>query len=231
MFWVIGPDQNLALKQLFAICEQLGIGKIDEFTHLSYGYMSIKGAGKMSSRLGNVVYIDDLIDMAKDRILEKTSNGNLAEKVAIGAIKYSALKVGRTTDTAFDFKTSLSFEGDSGPYLQYTYARCNSILRNAKLDKGVTMSYAINKDEEKILKHIYKFPEVVEMAGREYSPNLLCTFLFELAKRYNTFYARHSVLKANTEKQKDFRLLLTKAVAQTLKNGLLLLGIEPLEQM
>ncbi|MFH1565687.1 MAG: arginine--tRNA ligase [bacterium] len=235
MFWVVGPDQSLALKQLFAICEQLKIGKIKELTHLSYGYMRIQGAGKMiskmSSRLGNVVYIDDLIDSAKEEVFKKTSDKDVAEKIALGAIKYSILKVGRTTDTVFDFKTSLSFEGDSGPYLQYTYARCKSILKNAKPGKNLGTLNVINKEEEKILKHIYKFPEVVEMAGLEYSPNLICTFLFELAKDYNVFYTKHSVLKAELEEQKQFRVFLTTAVSQIITNGLSLLGIESPEKM
>lgn len=232
MFWVVGPDQSLALKQLFAICKQLGVGKLEEFNHLSYGYMSVKGTGKMSSRLGNVVYIDDLIDLAKKEILKKTTDNKIAEKVAVGAVKYSILRVGRTTDTMFDFETSLSFEGDSGPYLQYTYTRCKSVLGNVKeLNKSAVDLLEIGKDEQKILKHIYKFPEIVEKAGLEFSPNLVCLFLFELAKRYNTFYARNSILKADTESQKNFRILLTKATSQTLKNGLLLLGIESPDKM
>jgi len=231
MFWVVGPDQNLALKQLFAICEQLGIGKREEFTHLSFGYMSIKGTGKMSSRLGNVVYIDDLIDKAKDKILKKTSNKEIAEKAALGAIKYSILKVGRTTDIVFDFETSLSFEGDSGPYLQYTYARCKSVLGSEKKNILKSTMGKPNEEELLILKHIYKFPEEVEKAGLEYSPNYICSFLFELAKRYNAFYAKHSVLKASTDDQKNFRLLITQATAQVLENGLTLLGIFPLERM
>jgi len=231
MFWVIGPEQGLALKQLFAICEQLGIGKMEEFTHLSYGYMRIKGGARMSSRLGNVVYIDELIDLAKGEVLKKTSDEAIAEKVAVSAVKYSMLKVGRTTNTAFDFEKSLSFEGDSGPYLQYTYARCESVLKKIKkLDKDCGVM-KFNEEERRILRHIYKFSEVVGKAGFEYSPNFVALFLFELAKRFNGFYNSHSILEASSENKKQFRGLITKATAQTIKNGILLLGIEPLERM
>ncbi len=231
MFWVIGPEQSLQLKQMFAICEQLGISKVKDFTHLSFGYMSIAGSGKMSSRLGNVIYIDDLIDAARDEILKINPDKKLAEKVALGAVKYNILKVGRTTDTAFDFKTSLSLEGDSGPYLQYTYARCKSVLNNVVAIPDKPRPKNVNDYEIAIARHIYKFPEVVKEAGLSYNPNLLCGFLFELAKRYNTFYAKCSIIKADNENSKVFRFLLTSATAQVLKNGLNLLGILTPEKM
>ncbi|KKS21725.1 MAG: arginyl-tRNA synthetase [Microgenomates group bacterium GW2011_GWC1_41_8] len=140
LFWVIGPEQSLALQQLFAVYEQLGIGKREDYTHIAFGYMSIKGKGKMSSREGNVVYIDDLIDEAKKRIAEKIDKKrfeksdleHIAEIVGLGAVKYSILKVGRLVDIAFDFEESINFDGNSGPYLQYTYARCQSVLRKAE---------------------------------------------------------------------------------------------------
>ncbi|NMC59254.1 MAG: arginine--tRNA ligase, partial [Candidatus Methanofastidiosa archaeon] len=139
MFWVIGPEQSLAMKQMFAVCDQLGIGNINEFTHIAYGYMSIKGQGKMSSRLGNVVYIDDLLDTAKDGVKEIMLKNNfdkdeiekVSEMVGVGAVKYSILKVARLQDMSFDLKESISLEGNSGPYLQYTVARCNSVIAKA----------------------------------------------------------------------------------------------------
>ncbi|MBU1016985.1 arginine--tRNA ligase, partial [Patescibacteria group bacterium] len=129
--------------------------------HIPHGMLRLKEE-KMSSRTGKVVTAEGLINRVEENIKIKVPDIETKEltPIVIGAIKYSMLRQGPGKDIIFDFKTSLSFEGDSGPYLQYTYARCNSILRNEKLDKGVTMSYAINKDEEKILKHIYKFPEV-----------------------------------------------------------------------
>ena len=138
MFWVIGPEQSLAMKQMFAVSEQLGIGNRDEFIHIPYGYMSLKDEGKMSSRKGTVIYIDDLIDTIKEKVIKKISESikkseidTIAEKVALGAVKYSILKTARMTDTQFDIDTSISFEGDSGPYLQYTTVRAKSVLRKA----------------------------------------------------------------------------------------------------
>lgn len=235
LFWVIGPEQSLALKQMFAVCEQLEIGKYTDFTHIAYGYMSLKGIGKMSSRKGNVVYIDDLIDMAKKKALEimaasyrqkdLENKDDLAEKVAVGAIKYSILKVGRLQDTAFDMEESLSLEGDSGPYLQYTYARARSVLRKAKVKSLKLNLQDLTSEEMAILRWVYRFPEVVETAAKSFSPNLLCSYLFELAKRFNTFYANCPIL------ENDFRLSLTQAVSIVLANGLAILGIEAVEKM
>ena len=140
MFWVVGPEQSLALKQMFAVCDQLNVANYDDLVHLDYGYMSIKDQGKMSSRAGNVVYIDDLIDEAKSKVLKKMDRSGLsqseieqlAELVAVGAVKYAILKVGRRTDMAFDFETALSLDGNSGPYLQYTHARASSVLAKVK---------------------------------------------------------------------------------------------------
>jgi arginyl-tRNA synthetase len=240
-FWVIGPEQSLALKQFFAACEQLGIGKYEDYTHIAYGWMSIKGKGKMSSRLGNVIYIDDLVDEVKNKVLEKikdsdfdeTERENIAEKVALGAIKYSILKVGRMTGTAFDIDESVSFEGDSGPYLQYTYARANSILKESKspIADRLSPKVELNNEEQAILRTLYKFPEMVFEAGMNLSPNLLCLYLFDLAQKFNLFYRKHKVLKAQSAKLKTQRLAITAATAQVIKNGLELLGIEVLEKM
>jgi arginyl-tRNA synthetase len=243
IYWVIGPEQSLALQQLFAVCEQLGIGEREEFTHLSFGYMSIKGQGKMSSRLGNVVYIDDLIDQAKDEVLTYMKLGDfgseqerqdVAEQIAVGSVKYSILKVGRTTDTAFDFDTALSIEGDAGPYLQYTYARSQALERKAGLSPDETLElpegYTYNDQEEMVLRWLYRYPEVIKAAGLQYSPNLLASYLYELAQRFNTFYNQHQVVTGDNQTQ-TFRLLLTRATGQVLKNGLALLGIETPQKM
>ena len=242
MFWVIGPEQSLALKQMFAVCEQLGTGEMSQFTHIPYGYMSIKGQGKMSSRLGNVIYIDDLIDSAKAEVLEKMEGNNfsaeeredLAEKIAVAAVKYSILKVGRMTNTAFDFETSLSLDGDSGPYLEYTHARCQSVLIQAQdfSEENVQdVSFAWKKEEESLIRWLYLYPEIVVSAGKGYAPNDVCTYLFGLAQRYNALYTQCRILTADTPTQRDFRLMLTQATARVLKNGLRVLGIEAVDRM
>ena len=239
-FWVIGPEQSLAMKQVFAVSEQLGIGKVEDFTHIAYGYMSIKGQGKMSSRLGNVIYIDDLIDAAKEVVLaqmEARSFGSeeerqrVAEEIAVGSVKYSILKVGRLTDTAFDFATSLSVEGDAGPYLQYTYARSQSVLRKVETElTPVDSTIEMNEAEQAVLRWLYRYPEMVQEAGLQLSPNYLANYLYELSQRFNTFYNSNQILVEESE-VKNFRLHLTKAVAQVLENGLQLLGIAAPERM
>ena len=258
LHWVIGPEQSLALKQMFASCDKLGIIDYKDCVHIAYGYMSIKGKGKMSSRAGTVVYIDDLIDQVKEKIAVKISSekfklsemDKVAETLALGAIKYSILKVGRLTNTAFDLEESVSVDGNSGPYLQYTYARCRSVLSKS----GVSLStinhqpLIINPEELAILRWIYRFPEVVQESAKQYSPNLICTFLYELAQRFNTFYNKHRILESSDSSSAPnslakldpapqdpnpiaFRLLLTSSVSQVLKNGLTLLGIQTPEKM
>lgn len=245
--WVVGPEQALALKQMYAVCEQLGIGKVNEFIHLPYGYMSIKGQGKMSSREGNVLYIDDLLDTARDKVLayiKEKGDSNLtadekldiAEKVGSAAIKYSILKVGRLTDLAFDFDVSLSFEGDSAPYIMYSYVRTKSILRQASLveedvKKLDADDYNQSPIEEQLLKFLADFPKVVEKAALQFAPNYVCSYLYDLARQFSDFYNQMPILKAESEQARAFRLKLALAVGQVIKNGLGLLGIEVVEKM
>lgn len=242
IFWVIGPEQSLAMKQVFAVSNQLGFGPLEKFNHIAYGFISIKGQGKMSSRAGNVIYIDDLLDEARDSVMEKIKNDELtedqkrevAEKVGIAAVKYSILKVGRTTDTAFDFDTSLSFEGDSGPYLMYSYARCASILRQYEkpVEEVQNFENIYNTAEEvELLRILNNFPEVVKESANNYAPNLVCSYLFELAQSFNKFYNQHSVLKAENEELVRSRVILTKAISIVIKKGLSLLGIDTVEAM
>jgi arginyl-tRNA synthetase len=239
MFWVIGPEQTLNMKQMFAVCQQLGIGKIEDFVHVPYGYMSMKGMGKISSRTGQVVYIDQLIDLVKESLLEKIKDrdfskeekDSLAEKLAVGAVKYSILKMGRMTDMAFDIETSISFDGDSAPYLNYVYVRTQSVL--AKAEKNMAEKEIdkvdLNMEELNLLRWIYRFSEKIEMATEELSPNLICSYLLELAQRFNVFYGNNKILSGS--ESDNFRLRLTEAVSIIIKNGLKLLGIETVEKM
>lgn len=257
--WDIGNDQILYLKQLYAMCEQLGIGKRENYFHLNYGYVYLKGKGKMSSREGTVIKADEMVDLAHRKakeIIEQSSpelrkiksereKENVAESVGLAALKYGLLRISRETDTYFDIEESLSLEGDSGPYLQYTYARCQSVLRKAEekhfgggakakflsSEVEVLFSSEVNPEELALLRTIYQFPEVVQKAGKNFAPNLICNFLFDLAQKYNLFYNRHSILKAEGLELVRSRLVLTAAVAQVLKNGLNLLGIGTPERM
>jgi arginyl-tRNA synthetase len=236
LFWVIGPEQSLALRQLFRVCSQLGIGNESDYTHLSYGYMSILRNGvieKMSSRMGNVIYIDDLIDMVKSVVLLKLKDpqDSLAEQVALGAIKFAILFTGRQTDTAFDIDRATNLDGDSGPYLQYTHARILSMISKGN-EQGIIPLYQDGREQlSDIERIVYRFPEVVAMALDEYAPNHIATYLIELARIFNSFYAAHKIIDKENPELSSHRLALAQATALILKNGLNLLGIHAPDRM
>ncbi len=249
--WDIGMEQTLYFKQLFAICEQLGFADKDKLFHLAYALINFKGGGKMATRKGDVVKADEILDELKSRALEiiKSSNqelrgklsknqlNELAEKVAVGAIKYSLLKFSRETTIYFDIDESLALEGNSGPYLQYTFSRCQSVLNKSKktsfapgtIEKLSDLN--ISSLEILLLRTIFHFPEVILEAGKSYAPNMICNYLFDLAQKYNLFYNKYPIIKAKPAKLADFRLSLTAAVGQIVKNGLTLLGIETPRKM
>ena len=183
------------------------------------------------------------------------SKEKIAEVLTIASVKYSILRVGPKMEVAFDSKKSVNLEGDSGPYLEYTYARTQSVLRKSGKHLGRWRgndldSSEVNKEEVTILRTIYKFPEIVQEAAQNYAPNLICNFLYDLCQKFNLFYDKHRIIhnslfivqsgnrtkKTSSENsllkgQSAFRLLLTAAVGQIIKNGLRLLGIEVLERM
>ncbi len=245
--WDVAAEHALYFKQLFTVCEQLGIGKKEKFFHLAYALINFKGGKKLSTRRGEVIKADEVLDELHRRALEiiKTSNQDLrgkltkkqleelAETVALGAVKYSLLKFSRDTTIYFDIDESLALEGNSGPYLQYTYARCQSVLRNAEKKDFVLPEKLpdLESEEVALIRTIYRFSEVIQEAGENFAPNLLCNFLFDLAQKYNLFYNKQPILRAEREELRDFRLVLTAAVAQVIKNGLHLLGIETPERM
>lgn len=200
--------------------------------HVAHGMLRLP-TGKMSSRTGEVITAVSLIEEVKKRVLKKTSERELpaekkeeiAEKVAIGAIKFSILKQSPGRDIVFDFDRSLSLEGDSGPYLQYAYTRAKSVL--AKADKEI-VDFTQSEEPMAIEKLLIKLPEVVERSFRELAPQHIATYLVNLASSFNSYYAKNKIIGSENE---AYRLVLTRAVAQTLKFGLTLLGISVLEEM
>lgn len=240
--WVVGNEQVDHFKRLFVIFEMLGLGSVEKFYHLAYGMVRVPG-GKMSSRLGNVILADDLLDRMKEmakKLMDEREIGKdvsaeekeeIAEAVGVGAVKYTMLKVNPMLDVVFDLDKSVSLEGDSGPYIQYTYARSRSVLRKAGGTEAKFEAKNLTTEELAILRYLYRFPEVVETAARTYGPNLVATYLFELAKRFNNFYNNVPILQAENPEQVSFRLALTQACSIVLKNGLGLLGIKALEKM
>lgn len=227
---VVTPEQTSFFKVTFKVEELINEKKFkDRQYHLIYEWVKLK-EGKMSSREGNIIEADWLIDEAKKKIFELFNcSSDVAEVLAIAAVKYSFLKNGVSSPIAFDFNESISLEGNSGPYLLYTYVRTQSILRKEKVQNSVLID-PISKDEENILHLLYQFTSVVEKSAINFSPNYIASYLFNLAQQFNLFYQKYPVLKADN-KTKNFRLSLTKTVGEVMKKGLDLLGIKTVEKM
>lgn len=233
---VVGPEQAGYFAVTFKALELVNPRLVGKERHLSYGLIQLK-EGKMSSRMGNVVSGEWLLEETKKFLRQafpKMPDETL-EQVAIGAVKYSMLKVSLSQNITFSFEESISLEGNSGPYLQYTYARTQSVLGKVsasaqKLDslkrRGLLRRDYLSKleNEEIVLLRIFhRFPEVVEEAAVNFAPNLICNYLFDLAQTFNLFYQKHKIIGSDSE---DFRLGLTEGVGLVLQRGLALLGIE-----
>jgi arginyl-tRNA synthetase len=240
---VVGPEQAEYFKVIIKALELIMPKSRGREAHCRYGWVRLK-EGKMSSRLGNVILGEWLLDQAKNEILKimkgkrglKNKN-QVAEKVSLAAVKYSFLKSGVDTDIAFSLEESVSFSGMSGPYLQYTYARIQSIIRKSKVksqkSKVQFKTQSLKLEEVKefgLVNMLARYPEMVELAGRNYDPSEIAKYLFELAQEFNDYYHSVPVLKAKIE-VKQARLALVNAVAQVIKNGLALLGIGVVEEM
>jgi arginyl-tRNA synthetase len=247
IIYEVGADQKLHFQQLFKTVEILGWSKKTKFVHVAHGLYRTK-TGKFSTRKGETVHLEDVLKEAIERakeIIEKseTSRGlterekeKISKIVGIGAVKYNDLSQHPSKDIIFDWEKVLNLKGNSAPYLQYTFVRCQSVLRKARRRKLEVGSKKLKieklkKEEIDILREIYKFPEIIQEAAEKFSPNLICNFVFDLAKKYNLFYDLYPILKAEDEETKNFRLILTKAVAQIIKNSLFILGIEVPKKM
>lgn len=227
---VVTPEQTSFFKVTFKVEELLDAKKYkDRQYHLVYEWVHLK-EGKMSSRVGNIVEGNWLIDEAKKKIIELFKcDEDVAEILAVASVKYSFLKNGVSNPIAFDFKESVSLEGNSGPYLLYTYVRTQSILKKEKPSKNF-IAGKTSKEEENILHLLHQFSSVVVKAAQNFAPNHVATYLFNLSQEFNLFYQKYPVLKAEKD-LKNFRLLLTQAVGEVLKKGLDLLGIKTVEKM
>lgn len=232
----VGNEQSLYFKQLFEVEEILEWIKDGQRIHKKHGLYRFKDE-KMSTRKGNAIWLKDVLREAKKRALnlssEKTSE--IAGKVAIGAIKWNDLKRTSEQDIVFDWDEILNMQGDSGPYIQYAYVRTQSVLHKTSNNKQLTTNrklevsgQKLEVEEVSLLRALSKFPEIVELAGEKFAPNILCNYLFDLAQKFNLFYQKHKIIGSS---QEDFRLMLTAGIGQVLKNGLNLLGIEAPEKM
>lgn len=241
---ITGNEINEYFKVLLKAMEFVFPELARKTKHLSHGMLRLP-SGKMSSRKGGVITGEGLINRVKEMVQEKikerefdeATKERVAEAVAVGAIKYSILRQQVGGDIIFDFDKSISFEGDSGPYLQYSYARAMSVLRKAQEHHPLASptrhspsTEGERKKEVGVLERLlYRFPEIVERAGREYAPHYLASFLIEIAGAFNSWYAKERILDAGDET--PYRLALTQAFAQVMKNGLWLLGIAAPEEM
>jgi len=206
--------------------------------HLAHGMVKLP-KGKMSSRFGNVITVGGLLDKVKELALKvlkdsdvaEKDRDDVAEKVAQSAVRYAFLKTGIGQDIVFDINSSVSLDGNSGPYLQYTYARCQSVLKKSEEKFSLSDVVELNKEESELLRLVSRYEEVIVRASEELSPNLVCSYLYNLAKKYNSFYSKHQIVKAETKEKVKARLWLTESTAKILKRGLEVLGIETVEEM
>ena len=245
MVYTVGNEQDYHFKVLFLILKKLGFEWAEDLYHLSYGMVDLP-SGKMKSREGTVVDADDLIDEMTATAQEiseelgKLDGYTEAEKlelyriIGLGALKYFILKVDPKKRILFNPKESIDFQGNTGPFIQYTYARIQSILRKADYNLNVTLNStetSLHPKEKELLKQLELFPEVVQNAAKEHSPALIANYTYDLVKEFNSFYQNVSILGADTHIEKEFRVQLSATVANTIKNAFKLLGIQVPERM
>jgi len=246
LIYVVGNEQNYHFQVLKLVLAKLGFNWAQTLTHLSYGMVELP-EGKMKSREGTVVDADDLVDemvtTARDMSNElgklegysAEEANNIYRIIGLGALKYFILKVDPKKNMTFDPKESIDFNGNTGPFIQYTYARIRSVLRKAEEDKmelpALVPSVELSVKERNLLKSLYLFPETIAEAGKNYSPAVIANYVYELAKDFNQFYHDHSILKEENTDVRNFRLMLSKKVSQVLESSLALMGIEVPERM
>jgi arginyl-tRNA synthetase len=242
--YVVDKRQSDYFKQLFKLLGLLGFKWAGKLFHLAYGWISLP-EGAMSSRAGTVVNADDVFDKLlviekeeiKNSLKDISDLENTGKKVALAAYRYGMLKIDAKQDIVFDLSSVTRFEGNTGPYLMYTYARALSILEKSgmEIDKE-SLSFEmfedtpLNEKERALLREMYKFPESVALSAESITPHLLCNYLYDFAQKFNSFYGDVPVLNSK-DGLKDFRLLLVHCSGQIIKNGLNLLGINVVEKM
>ena len=247
MIYVVGNEQNYHFQVLSILLDRLGFKWGKELVHFSYGMVELPN-GKMKSREGTVVDADDLIaamvadakqtseELGKFKDMSEDERNEIARIVGLGALKYFILKVDARKNMLFNPEESIDFNGNTGPFIQYTYARIRSILRKAQAE-GINISATLadtmplNEKEIELIQKLNEFGAAVEQAGKDYSPSGIANYCYELTKAFNQFYHDYSILGADTEEEKVVRLVLAQNVGKTLKNGMALLGIEVPERM
>ncbi|MBR4128692.1 MAG: arginine--tRNA ligase, partial [Bacteroidaceae bacterium] len=247
MVYVVGNEQNYHFQVLSILLDKLGFEWGKSLVHFSYGMVELPN-GKMKSREGTVVDADELVaemvrqarqtsdEAGKFADMSEEEKQEVARIVGMGALKYFLLKVDARKNMLFNPEESIDFNGNTGPFVQYTYARIRSILRKAE-DAGIVIPEALEANvslstkEEEIIQHVAEFAQVVKAAGVDYSPSAIANYCYELVKEYNQFYHEFSILREEDEAKKVFRLVLSQNVAKVIRLGMGLLGIEMPERM
>ena len=247
MIYVVGNEQNYHFQVLSILLDRLGFKWGKELVHFSYGMVELPN-GKMKSREGTVVDADELIaemiadarktsdELGKFDDMSEQEKQDIARIVGLGALKYFILKVDARKNMLFNPEESIDFNGNTGPFIQYTYARIRSIMRKAdaegiKLPQQLSTNSPLNDKEIALIQKLNDYKAVLEQAGTDYSPSGIANYCYELTKDFNQFYHDYSILNANSEEEKTARLVLAANVAKTIKNAMQLLGIEVPERM
>ena len=247
MIYVVGNEQNYHFQVLSILLDRLGFKWGKELVHFSYGMVELPN-GKMKSREGTVVDADELMEemvsaarrtseeLGKFADMTENERNDIARIVGMGALKYFILKVDARKNMLFNPEESIDFNGNTGPFIQYTYARIRSIMRKSEAEGIVLPSVLphtlpLNEKEVQLIQKLNSFETVVEQAGKDYSPSGIANYCYELTKDFNQFYHDYSILNAESAEAKTLRLALAKNVAKTIKNGMQLLGIEVPERM
>lgn len=244
MIYTVGNEQDYHFKVLFLILKKLGYSWAENLFHLSYGMVDLP-SGKMKSREGTVVDADDLIaemtetarkiseELGKIDDLSEEEKEELYRLIGLGALKYFILKVDPKKRILFDPKESVDFQGNTGPFIQYTYARIQSILRKAKeLPEEIeTKNFSLHPKEKELIKLIQHYPETIQTAAEMHSPALIANYVYELVREYNSFYQSVPILATDNTDEKVFRVKLSRAVGAMIKSAFALLGIQVPEQM
>ncbi len=245
MVYVVGNEQEYHFKVLSLLLDKLGFPFGKELVHFSYGMVELPN-GKMKSREGTVVDADDLMEqmikdakeISKDKVntlpdITEAEANEIARKVGLGALKYFILKVDPRKNMLFNPEESIDFNGNTGPFIQYTYARIQSVLRKggptsspSLIGRGVNSPDTLNDKEVALIQRLTDYPATVKQAGEEFSPAVLCNYAYALAQEFNSFYHDYSILNEADEQKKNLRLLLSAEVAKVLKHAMALLGIE-----
>jgi len=230
---ILGEDQKLYQEQIAAVLKELEL-KLPRVVHYSFVLLQ---EGKMSTRKGNVVLLEDFMNEAVEKASQELKrrynkiDEKSAKAIAYGAVKYGILRVSPEKNVLFDLRQALAFEGETSPYIQYAYARISSILKKAKkINQKADFGLLNKKEEQELIKLMSSFTDTITKATCDLRPHLIANYLYQLAQKFNEYYHIHQILKADG-KTRDARLLLISSVKQVIKNGLSLLGIEVLEKM